>query len=195
MQARIDVLDSGRTRRYSIGSHGEDVSFSEVLDGWQRDRAARAFFLSQLADAPMRAFFWECPPVTRATLGQAFEFVLVDSPALVGVQPDVLAFADTFEAASEQGIATFPNLGGDALLIAPCPREPLAAYAHLAAFARGAPEPQQHALLQELGRTLEQRIHRQPIWLSTCGLGVFWLHVRLDSRPKYYSHAAYKRAQ
>ena len=31
----------------------------------------------------------------------------------------------------------------------------------------------------------------RPTWLSTEGSGVPWLHVRLDSRPKYYHHAAY----
>ncbi|MGI9175867.1 MAG: DUF6940 family protein [Rhodothermales bacterium] len=25
------------------------------------------------------------------------------------------------------------------------------------------------------------------MWLSTAGGGVSWLHVRLDSRPKYYA--------
>ncbi len=26
------------------------------------------------------------------------------------------------------------------------------------------------------------------------GLGVAWLHIRLDDRPKYYRHAPYARA-
>ena len=30
-----------------------------------------------------------------------------------------------------------------------------------------------------------------PLWVSTAGLGVSWLHVRLDARPKYYRHDAY----
>jgi hypothetical protein len=32
------------------------------------------------------------------------------------------------------------------------------------------------------------------IWVSTAGLGVIWLHMRLDSRPKYYRTNSYKRA-
>ena len=32
----------------------------------------------------------------------------------------------------------------------------------------------------------------QPLWVSTCGLGVYWLHVRLDSFPKYYRYAPYQ---
>jgi uncharacterized protein DUF6940 len=29
-------------------------------------------------------------------------------------------------------------------------------------------------------------------WVSTAGMGVPWLHVRLDTRPTYYRHAAYR---
>ena len=29
------------------------------------------------------------------------------------------------------------------------------------------------------------------LWMSTEGSGVPWLHVRLDSRPKYYKHHEY----
>lgn len=31
------------------------------------------------------------------------------------------------------------------------------------------------------------------LWLSTSGLGVSWLHVRVDSVPKYYNFEEYKR--
>jgi len=30
--------------------------------------------------------------------------------------------------------------------------------------------------------------------LSTAGMGVYWLHVRLDTRPKYYQHTPYRDA-
>ena len=32
-----------------------------------------------------------------------------------------------------------------------------------------------------------------PTWVSTAGGGVAWLHVRLDSAPKYYTHRPYTR--
>ncbi|MFO1021395.1 MAG: hypothetical protein U0903_11970 [Planctomycetales bacterium] len=32
----------------------------------------------------------------------------------------------------------------------------------------------------------------KPVWLSTAGAGVPWLHVHLDDQPKYYSHAPYR---
>ena len=39
---------------------------------------------------------------------------------------------------------------------------------------------------------MEDRVNEIPVWLSTAGGGVAWLHVRLDDRPKYYSYAPYK---
>ena len=32
----------------------------------------------------------------------------------------------------------------------------------------------------------------QPLWLSTAGGGVDWLHMRLDKRPKYYRHLPWR---
>jgi len=31
-----------------------------------------------------------------------------------------------------------------------------------------------------------------PVWLSTSGMGIAWLHLRLDSRPKYYTYRPYR---
>ena len=31
-----------------------------------------------------------------------------------------------------------------------------------------------------------------PAWVSTSGLGVSWLHIRIDTRPKYYSYAPFR---
>lgn len=42
-----------------------------------------------------------------------------------------------------------------------------------------------------MGETIQQRVSASLLWLITAGMGVFWLHLRLDSRPKYYSHRPY----
>ena len=43
-----------------------------------------------------------------------------------------------------------------------------------------------------IGAALERQLGAQPIWLSTSGLGVFWLHISLDSWPKYFTHEPYR---
>jgi hypothetical protein len=85
----------------------------------------------------------------------------------------------------------FPNLGLDAILVVPYPIAAHSVYAHLATFLRKGPESQRHALWQAVGYTMAQRLSSAPIWLNTAGGGVAWLHVRLDSRPKYYVYSRY----
>jgi hypothetical protein len=161
------------------------------VEAWRHDAAFRAWFGDLLAAVSFAAFRWETPSVTTATVGRPFEFVLVDSPGLAQA-PDAGAFDEHFRAAPEASVVSFANLGGDAILIVPRPLAPLTTYGHIAAFVRGAPEPQRHALWQAVGEAMATRIGAKPVWLSTAGAGVAWLHVRLDDRPKYYAFAPYR---
>src|SRR5262249_52829864 len=115
--------------------------------------------------------------------------VLLESPELVRPS-DSGAFAEHF-AEGVDSVAVFPNIGGDAIMIVPCPIAEASAYGHLAAFVRAAPESQRHALWQSVAKAMGQRISPKPVWLSTAGAGVSWLHVRLDDRPKYYGFEPY----
>ena len=49
------------------------------------------------------------------------------------------------------------------------------------------------ALWQAVGEAMARRVGSKPVWLSTAGAGVSWLHMRLDDRPKYYAHSPYRR--
>lgn len=88
----------------------------------------------------------------------------------------------------------FPNLRGDALLVVPSPRTGNDAYGHLAAFLRHAPHQQLDEFWPVVSTAVKSRLGDHPLWLSTAGGGVAWLHVRLDSRPKYYGYSPYKTA-
>ena len=101
------------------------------------------------------------------------------------------AFAGHFR--TDREVVTFGNIGGDALLVAPCPEGVGTDFSHLASFTKTASPSAQHALWTEVGDALTSRIGTRPIWLSTAGHGVAWLHVRLDSRPKYYSYEPYRK--
>jgi hypothetical protein len=191
--AALEPLDGGRVQKLAIYAGNRALSFAALLDGWRTDARFRAFFNQLVADAPFAACFWETPPVTRRSLGQAFECVLVDSPALAGVAADRTAFAGYFDSAGDT-VIDFTNLGGDALLVAPCPQAPEQVYPHLAAFVRNGPVAQQQALWQRVGECVADRLSDRPLWVSTSGLGVYWLHVRLDSHPKYYTWRPYTQA-
>jgi hypothetical protein len=190
--ARCQELANGRVLKMAIELDSAPVPYADVLRRWQDDEEFRSFFIDLLTDSPFSAFRWETPPITASTARRPFELVLLDSPGLAS-QPDPEAFADYFGPAEAEVVA-FPNLSGDAVLVVPCPRGPDSIYGHLAAFLRGAPDSQKHALWARVGEAMERRLGADPVWLSTAGAGVSWLHVRLDDRPKYYGHAPYRRA-
>ena len=51
-----------------------------------------------------------------------------------------------------------------------------------------------HELVRAVGVEVRRALRRtgDPVWLSTNGDGVSWLHVRTDERPKYYTHGPYR---
>ena len=177
--------------RFSIDTESGPISYADALHGWQQDPGFRDFFNALLDAAPFRAFRWETPAVTSDTLNRPFEFVLVDSPYL-DTPPDPAAFHEHLCGQAPESVVEFANLGGDAILVVPCPRDASSDYAHLGAWLRNASEVQRHALWCRVGGAMQRRISTSPVWLSTAGGGVDWLHVRLDDRPKYYAFAPYR---
>ena len=192
--AHIQTLDGDRIRKFTILKDEKPLRYSDVIQAWRDDKTFRGFFMSLIEEAPFPAFFWETPPVSKTTIDRDFEFVMVDSAQLRNVKADPYAFASHFESSrANDHVVSFRNLGKDALLVAPCPLEGDSAYAHLADFARNAPLEQQHTLWKRVGIAVEEQLSDQPLWLSTAGTGIYWLHVRLDSRPKYYTYDPYRQ--
>ena len=177
----------------AIAADGRRLGAADVIALWRDDGAFRDFFIAELAATVYDAFFWEMPPVAQGTLSRPFECAVIRGDALARMRADAAPFADHLNAAAGS-VAAFPNLGGDALLIAPRRISDADCYAHFAAFLRAAPRQQQHALLEMVAsKALDMlSVGRERFWISTSGLGVPWVHVRLDSSPKYYQYARYR---
>lgn len=188
---QLERTDDGpNTQRWLI-SDGRTLKFDDVVSAWRADSAFRRFWIASLASVPFEAYCWECPPVDSNQLDRPFECVFVASPSLARMPLDPAAFAGHFR--GDRDVVTFANLGGDAVLVAPCPDPAGGNFGHLASFTATAPPTLQQALWTEVGRALDARIGTRPLWLSTAGHGVAWLHVRLDTSPKYYQHAPYRK--
>ena len=148
-----------------------------------------------------------------------FEFALVDDLNLYyfAATPRPVYFAEHLSSPSciddeesPPAGCIFTNLGGDATLVAPRDWSPESSptiysscYGHLANFVRGAPEQQVLNMWKTLGKLLKEKLvltpsnneasNNKPLWFSTAGAGVPYLHFRLDSRPKYYHYDPFKK--
>jgi len=179
-------------RQYRVFEDNAPVTFRRFFELLGTDDGFADWYTAELVAFDAAAFYWELPPLTSRALEQDAEFVLIEAPSLARFAPEPAPFAEHFRRAPGEDVIVFPNLGGDAVMIVPCPRGPVAHYPYLAAFVRDADPQQVRALWHRTAEEMLRHVGTRPTWLSTAGGGVAWLHVRLDSRPKYYSHAPYR---
>ncbi len=183
-------IQNDRITQFTILQDGKTLTFKEVIQLWIENPDFRKFYNDILVTCPYSAFFWENPPADENSVNSPYEFVLVDSTTLARISSQSRAFETYFKTGKK--VVVFPNLGKDATLIVPCPQEDHEHYSHLANFVRNAPIQQIDEYWKVVGETFQNIIGPQKKWLSTSGLGVYWLHARIDSRPKYYQYQTYK---
>lgn len=182
-----------RGHRLTLFAGGSPLTQGDYLARLADDEHFADWYSAQLCRIAGRAAFWEHPRMSPDTLATPAQCVLLEAPALEAVTDDPVPFAEHF-ARGEGTVRVFPSLGRDACLVAPIPLAQHVEYAHLMAFLRSASAEQVRALWSTTAQSAQAALRERPVWLSTSGLGVYWLHVRLDQRPKYYQHRAYRDA-
>jgi hypothetical protein len=112
------------------------------------------------------------------------EFMIIRAGDELKDVADPRPYQDKFaQALPSQLFTNFINLSGDTHLVVPLPRQFRTNYANLATFSRTS-DPE---TLRGFWMYAFKIIHRlNPTWVSTHGLGVSWLHLRLSSTPRYY---------
>lgn len=209
------LVEEGKTRsgaafqRYQAFMQEKSVSIQEwtqsmLSESESSSSSSLSSFLNILqTNCPYKAFFFETRPVTSTAqmATKTFEFVLVDAPDLyefATTRPNPKAFAEYFSNECTTA-CVFSSLHKDATLIAPkAPPQQgstdLVPFSHLADFCRKA-DPDVVTKTWRLAiQTYVQQVERQkrPLWFSTSGLGVSWLHFRVDQRPKYYTYRPFR---
>lgn len=201
--------------QYHIEQRGVLLNYRSFLENMRDGDIALINLMSTIMrhHSPSHRFsavFWECHPVTLNSIDTTtVEFVLLDATSLASKEYDITAFQDQFgriEHSKDNGVVSFFNLGKDALLVVPAPSEDGISrpgypqyMTHLAAFHEGASDIHIFNLWRTVGSAfldvLESETDKnKKFWLSTSGLGVSWLHIRVDLRPKYYNYVEYKVA-
>ena len=95
---------------------------------------------------------------------------------------DPTSFAEHLK--KSEPVDVFDNLGRNARLVVPTSKSDHTHYKHLGAFLNHAPSHQAKAAFRAVGKAVLEEMNKgKRIWLSTAGLGVIWLHIRLDTIP------------
>ncbi len=178
-------------QQFRIRQDGRYLSHEKVHQLWATSPAFADFYSSTILDSGFESLCWETPPVTLSNLSTDHEFVVIESPLLQSRVADPSPFHEHFRS-SRRKVISFPNLGRNGIMITPVPPQGGANYNHLVNFLRTAPHEDTAELWRVTSEALKANLETKPRWLSTAGLGVSWLHVRIDTRPKYYRHDAYR---
>ncbi|MEL6275114.1 MAG: hypothetical protein AAFU03_08435, partial [Bacteroidota bacterium] len=119
-----------------------------------------------------------------------YVLALINAPILAKLRPNHSSFAPHFNRKSR--VVVFPSIRGDAQFIVPNPLVVKGKYMSLADFVRQAPSPAIDDFWATVGKETLNLLETRPVYLNTHGLSVSWLHVRLDTYPKYYSYDRFR---
>jgi len=182
--------------KYTLYNNGQRVSYFWFLSQLSTNDVLRQSFIDTLNASRFETFRYESPPLSSALKDNDFEFILLDSPHLKGIKAELHTFAEHFDLAKTKGqvYAKFLNLGGSSTLIAPTPLndEPAYRYSSIGPFIKKSSLVEEKNQVNEIMRQVAREglsacEKSSKTYISTEGSGVYWLHVRFDPRPKYYS--------
>ncbi|WP_444921769.1 DUF6940 family protein [Microbulbifer sp. CnH-101-G] len=186
---KSEVLDG---YLFVVRKNDKVISYRDVLELLKSDEDFRGFFIASLQELSFESFRWETPGYTEGTLDQEFEFVVLNDPS-INRKANSKPF-ESFISDTDKTVVSFQSLGKDAHLVVPSCQNQAANYCHLASFTSTAPISQQQDLWSLVGNVGLELASNIPVWLSTAGGGVAWLHVRFDTEPKYYHYAKFKQS-
>ena len=173
------------TVRFHLMNDDDYLSFREVFELWKSSAEFVLFYKNELIELGFKAFYWEHPALKVDYLDKRYECILQKSRPLEQLPANESAFKDYIS--GEDGVVDFMNLGKNARLVVPTKKSEEEIYNHFGRFIRFAENQQIIEVFERIGTLIEDGSRQNEIiWLNTAGLGVIWLHVRMDTRPKYY---------
>lgn len=169
--------------------------FGEKLS--EADTEVSESFAKLFNDLKWNGVFFECKPIKPSTAASdTVEFRIIETNAFTKAVKNPSTYKSHFDAqCSKAAAAVFPNPDNTSMLVSPCPTAELEG-THVKVFMSSATLEQRNGLLKVVGKELLDQIGKggdKAVWLSTSGLGVSWLHVRFDTKPKYYTTLEYKK--
>ena len=198
---KIETRKAGDTytiELYEVLHNGTRVKCAEMLA--KLDNTSMIQALVKFLKMHQKSFYYLMfVPLQTTFLDRPFTLALVKQPR-VERKADISAYKDYLSQCSQQMTFTFRSkFEPNTLLVCPCPlKQHPGNYADIATFLETAPFSQILALFKEI-KLVTNTFFRTPegqsgipMFISTHGLEVPYLHVRMESPlPKHYDKAIY----
>ena len=130
--------------------------------------------------------FWEFPAYCTSSAQNIAEFVLVETSGFG--KADSSSFKEYLANKEDNQTVMFKNLSGDTNLITiNSSNTKNQTFCHIMEFMKNSTYENKHKLLKKIGEEMLNHTNgTNPVYLSTHGHGVPWLHIRICVKPKYY---------
>jgi len=135
-----------------------------------------------------KSFFYETS-ICTTELDTLYQQKFIPDSRLSLMQQDSASFDKEINKAIRKGnkyATSFTNLGGDAILIIPIPRQEKN-FATIKDFMDNASTTHQREFWKYASKIIQHLLTTESkIYINTHGLGVPYFHLRIDTKPKYY---------
>lgn len=156
--------------------------WNEVLDNWESGNYPK---FSKNIDKP---FLWRTSAINKEENTLYKEEIKIDK-RLFNRKQDYSLFlkapASLLKKKNEYVISS-KNLSNDTILVIPKPKDNKN-FTNLFFFMKNASEIQKKKVWQKVARESRKLLKKNDhIWISTHGLAIDYLHIRISTKPKYY---------
>ena len=154
------------------------MEWNTVLNNWEKGR----YFTYPISRKSK--FLWNTSVLKNN--GECKFIQKFKTNKLLPKEQNIFSFKEYIRKSKNKYVISFPNLSGDTLLVVPMPREGKN-YATIKDFVDSAPIIQQKMFWKEVAILSRRQMKKHKnVWVSTHGMGVAYLHVRICNNPKYY---------
>ena len=163
------------------------MKWSEVLSLWESGN------YPEIPKNIKLPYFWRTSVLSnKKDLVYKEEFV--EDERLLEAKEDFKPFEEHLNKSKDEKYAiSFPNLSGDTILVVPIPRKSKR-FTNMFYFMSNASEKQKKELWKKVALEAKEFLKtNENIWISTHGLCVNYLHVRICNTPKYYENSKLKK--
>ena len=159
--------------------------WNQVLEEWENGNHPK------LPTNIKKPFLWRTSVINSKVNKKYKEEFLEDIRLESHTRQDLQTFKEHFKKNNKYAIS-FPNLSKDTVLVVPQPRQGKQ-FTNLYYFMKNASVVQQKELWKLVVKEVRKMLQKhENIWVSSQGLGIDYLHVRICSFPKYYENSKLK---
>jgi len=177
------------------------MTAKDVMTSFQEDVNFNFWWIDYLSSFE-KPYFFECAPVTESNFDtKEFKFEIIESEELSHrYWTNLEDFSEYIKKTNKIKTASFLNLRKDTTLLIPQPLKgiDINSYSQLYTFMKDAPLRQKIDFWKDVGQQFENsllsgssgssssKLSKKPLYMSTHGLGVSYIHIRFANKPKYY---------